>query len=265
MSQEILNTLWTGSLGVVILFFLLWIIHIVLRNAGVVDVGWGLGFIILCGLYIGRGEGLTLRNIIYFLMVTLWGLRISFFLLKRLAADKREDRRYQEIRQRWENNLTLKFLFFFELQALLEMILATPFLVVSLNPRPGLAMVELLGVVIWAVALIGETTADQQLQNFKSNAANKGRTCNQGLWYYSRHPNYFSEWLIWVGFFVFALGSPYGWISGISPFLMYYLMRYVSGVPLAEKQALVSRGEEYRRYQESTSVFFPLPKKMRNE
>jgi steroid 5-alpha reductase family enzyme len=80
-----------------------------------------------------------------------------------------------------------------------------------------------------------------------------------GLWRYSRHPNYFFEWLVWVGFFVFALGSPMGWLAIVSPMIMFYLLMYVSGVPMAEEQSLKSRGDEYRKYQAATSVFFPMP------
>lgn len=103
--------------------------------------------------------------------------------------------------------------------------------------------------------------SDEQLHGFKANPKNKGRTCNVGLWQYSRHPNYFFEWLVWVAFFVYALGSPWGWAAVISPVIMYVLMIYVSGVPLAEHQALESRGDDYRRYQQVTSMFFPWPKK----
>ena len=114
---------------------------------------------------------------------------------------------------------------------------------------------------LFIFALIGETIADEQLQSFKREPANKGKTCDTGLWYYSRHPNYFFEWLVWVGLFIYALGSPNGWIAFVSPLLMFYLMMYVSGVPLAEEQALLSRGQAYKDYQQTTSVFFPLPKR----
>ena len=110
---------------------------------------------------------------------------------------------------------------------------------------------------VFIIALAGETVADEQLHAFKRNVMNKGKTCDVGLWRYSRHPNYFFEWLVWVGFFVYALDSPMGWVAVISPMIMFYLLMYVSGVPLAEAQSLQARGEEYSRYQQTTSMFVP--------
>lgn len=261
MFTEFLPMLITGAISVFVLFLILWLVHLWFKNAGIVDVGWGIGFIILCGVYFVQSSALEARHALFFLMVALWGLRITLFLLKRLLHDREEDKRYQRLRQEWGSQLNLKFFFFFEFQAVLQIILAVPFLIVSRNLSPGLSAAEIVGFIIWAVALIGETVADEQLHNFKSNPANRGKTCQTGFWYYSRHPNYFFEWLVWVGFFVFALGSAYGWVSVVSPILMYYLIIYISGVPLAEAQALARRGEEYRRYQEATSMFIPWFKK----
>lgn len=261
MFELVASMVLTGALSVIVLFFILWIIHIFLNNAGVVDVGWGMGFIILSGIYSWMGQGFNFRNTLYFILVSLWGLRIVFFLLKRLVKEGYEDRRYQKIRKDWGGNMTLKFFFFFEFQALLEVILAVPFLIVSLNPSDNFTIMEFLGSFIFIGALLGETIADEQLQRFKSDARNKGKVCDVGLWRFSRHPNYFFEWLIWVGFFIFALGSSMGWLGIISPVIMYYLLNYVSGVPLAEEQSLQSRGDAYRQYQKRTSVFFPMPPK----
>ena len=263
MTSAIIANLLLGLLSVGALFFVIWIVHLLLKNAGVVDVGWGLGFIVLCFIYVLHGAGFNLRNTLYLLMVTLWGLRIALFLIKRISIEGHEDKRYQKMRGSWGNHIHLKFLFFFEFQAILQMILAIPFLIVSLNPEEGIGFWEILGLSTFIIALLGETVADEQLQEFRTNPANKGKTCDIGLWHYSRHPNYFFEWLIWMGFFVYALGSSYGWLSVISPLLMYYLMMYVSGIPLAEEQALKSRGDNYRQYQATTSAFFPMPKKVK--
>ncbi len=262
MTHSVSQVLGSGFLSVALLFFILWVIHLRIKNAGIVDVGWGLGFIMLCGIDIAYGQGLNLRNSLLLLMVVLWGSRITFFLIKRISREGHEDKRYQKMRDSWGRPIALKFLFFFECQAILQMILAVPFLFVSLNAKQGIAFWERLGLITFAVALLGETIADEQLQHFKTNPANKGITCNEGLWNYSRHPNYFFEWMIWTGFFLYALGSPHGWIAVISPAIMYYLIVYVSGVPLAEEQALKSRGDDYRKYQATTSVFFPMPKRV---
>ncbi len=112
---------------------------------------------------------------------------------------------------------------------------------------------------LWLVAMCGEALADFQLDRFRSQPGNKGRTCREGLWEYSRHPNYFFEWLVWVAFFAFATGTPDGWITIYCPALMLFFLFKVTGIPATEAQALKSRGGEYREYQRTTSVFVPLP------
>ena len=261
MTDNVIHMFLMGALSVGSLFFVMWIIHLFLKNAAVVDVGWGLGFILLCAVYILQGEGFNLRNSIYFLMIFLWGMRIVLYLLKRIASEKEEDKRYRKIRQNFGKMAWFKFLFIFEFQAALEMIIGIPFLIVSLNSDPGLSFFEISGAIIFAVALWGEALSDEQLHAFKQDPANKGKTCDVGLWQYSRHPNYFFELMIWVGIFIYALGSPMGWVAVVSPLVMYYLLMYVSGVPLAEEQSLLSRGDEYRKYQKTTSIFFPMPKR----
>lgn len=259
MMVTILNMLLVGAVAVATLFFVMWVIHLALKNAAVVDVGWGLGFILLAVIYITMGQGFNFRNTIYLVMILLWGIRIVLYLLKRFSAEKDEDKRYKKMRQSFGSLAWIKFLAIFEFQAALEMIIGIPLLIVSLNPNPGLGVMEGVGVIIFIVSLWGETLADEQLHAFKRHPSNKGKTCDIGLWKYSRHPNYFFEFMIWVGVCVYALGSPLGWVSLISPAVMYYLLMYVSGVPLAEEQSLLSRGEEYRKYQQSTSIFVPLP------
>ncbi|MBF0504756.1 MAG: DUF1295 domain-containing protein [Candidatus Omnitrophica bacterium] len=250
-----------GALSVGALFLVSWGIHLILKNAAVVDVTWGLGFILLSVVYLLQGKGFNLRNSIYLLMISLWGIRIAWYLIKRMALEKQEDRRYKKIRQSFGKMAWFKFLFIFEFQALLQMIIGLPFMIVSLNPFSGVSACEVAGAVVFAFALIGEAVSDEQLRAFKRNPNNKGKTCDTGLWYYSRHPNYFFEWLLWTGIFIYALGSPLGWVAFVSPLVMYFLLMYVSGVPLAEEQSLLSRGDEYRKYQATTSVFFPMFKK----
>lgn len=251
-----------GAAALFILFSFLWGIHLVYKNAAVVDIGWGIGFIILGGIYLFQdGTTVYLRNLICFGMVLAWGLRITLFLIKRLIKEGHEDKRYQKMREEWKTHLPLKFFFFFQFQVVLELILATPFALISMNLTPGFSIWELLGLIVFLFAIIGEAISDEQLHRFKSNPNNKGKVCDVGFWYYSRHPNYFFEWMVWVGFSIYALGSPLGWIGFLSPALMLFLLLKVSGVPLAEEQSLKSRGDLYRAYQKTTSVFLPLPKR----
>jgi steroid 5-alpha reductase family enzyme len=121
---------------------------------------------------------------------------------------------------------------------------------------------EITAVGLWLVAIIGETVADRQLAAFRANPDNRGRTCRSGLWAYSRHPNYFFEWLNWCAYALMALPAPYGWAGLASPVIMLFLILKVTGVPPSEEQALASRGDDYRDYQRTTSVFIPwFPKR----
>ncbi len=190
-------------------------------------------------------------------MAAIWGLRLAIHLLTSRIIGHPEEGRYQELRRQWKTNIPLKFLLFYEFQALLCVALAVPFLLASHNPDPGISLVEWAAGLLWAIAMIGEATADAQLEAFKSNPANKGHTCTAGLWRYSRHPNYFFEWLIWMAFALFAVGSPYGAWGFFSPALILYFLLKVTGIPATEAQALRTRGEEYRRYQQTTSAFVP--------
>jgi steroid 5-alpha reductase family enzyme len=190
-------------------------------------------------------------------MTGAWGLRLAFYLLFDRIIGHPEEGRYQELRRSWKTNLGLKFLGFFEFQALLCVLLSYPFLAAAVNKSPTICWSEWTAAALWLVAISGEALADSQLAAFKSNKANKGRTCQVGLWHYSRHPNYFFEWLIWVSLALFATASPNGYYGWFSPVLILYFLLRVTGIPATEAQALRSRGEEYRRYQQSTSAFIP--------
>jgi steroid 5-alpha reductase family enzyme len=130
-----------------------------------------------------------------------------------------------------------------------------------MNTTPELSILEYAGAALWTICIIGEATADAQLKRFKSKPENKGKVCNVGLWSYSRHPNYFFEWMIWVSYFIFACASPWGWISIVCPAIILLLLFKVTGIPLTEEQSIRSRGDAYREYQRTTSVFVPLPRK----
>jgi steroid 5-alpha reductase family enzyme len=119
------------------------------------------------------------------------------------------------------------------------------------------------GAAIWLVALAGEGLADFQLKRFKADPANAGKICQSGLWNYSRHPNYFFEWLVWVGFFVFAWDSPGGCLTVLCPGLMLYFLLHVTGIPITEEFSVKSKGDAYRQYQQATSAFVPWFKRSR--
>jgi len=147
------------------------------------------------------------------------------------------------------------------MQALSNVFLAIPFFIIATNPNPQLSIFEYIGAGMWLLSIIGEGLSDWQLKQFKKNPTNKGKVCEYGLWNYSRHPNYFFQLMIWVSVFIFAIGSPYGWIAIVCPLIIGYLIFKVTGIPMTEEQSLRSKGDLYKEYQQTTSAFFPLPKK----
>lgn len=257
----LLHFVLPAAIGVFSLMLVLWLIGIKNDNYAIVDFGWAAGLALTALIYAWVSRGYMPRNILFAAMAAIWGLRLGLYLLLTRVIGKPEEGRYQQLRKEWGGNLKMKFLAFFEFQALLDLFLSIPFLAAALNPRPEISVLEWAGVALWTVAMSGEAVADAQLNRFKKDPANRGKTCRAGLWNYSRHPNYFFEWLIWMAWFTFALGSRHGWVSILCPAVMLYFLFKVTGIPATEAQALRSRGEDYRRYQETTSAFVPWFKK----
>jgi steroid 5-alpha reductase family enzyme len=235
----------------------LWAWHLRIRNAGVVDVGWSLSLPLMASLYAWLGPGHLPRRLLIAGMFIVWGSRLAVYLLRDRVLGRPEDSRYADLRQRHSPAAALAFFPFFQAQALVAVLLSVPALVAAFNPEPRLSYVEFAAVALWCLALAGESIADRQLERFKARPDARGRTCREGLWRYSRHPNYFFEWLIWVAYALFALASPWGWLALSAPALMLYLLFRVTGIPATEAQALRSRGDDYRQYQATTSAFVP--------
>ena len=246
-----------GAVVVCGLMLLLWTIHLPMRNAAIVDAGWAGGLALLGILYGIYGTGFSDRRILVAAMAGIWGLRLGLYLLLTRVIGHPEEGRYQELRRKWVTNLPLKFLIFFEAQAVLDIVLSIPFLLAAENHEPRLSLAEYGAAALWVVAVGGEILSDLQLSAFKANPSNRGKTCDRGLWRYSRHPNYFFEWLTWVSFALLAIGAPHGYLGLISPALILYFLLRVTGIPATEAQAIRSRGDEYRRYQRTTSAFVP--------
>ena len=252
-----LQLAFSGAAALAVMMFVIWLVSVRLQNAGIVDVGWSLGLVILSVWYAWQGPGFAPRRWIMAGMVTFWGLRLALHLVRRIASEP-EDGRYQQLRRDWAGkNINLRFLFFFEFQALLDVLLSLPMLLAALNRAPRLLALEYAGVGLWLLAVVGESIADAQLAVFKRDPSNRGRVCQVGLWRYSRHPNYFFEWFIWVAWMIYTLASPWGWLSVVCPALMLFFLFRVTGIPATEAQALRSRGDEYARYQQTTSAFVP--------
>ena len=245
------------GLGVaLVVFTLVWLLCVAIDNYGFLDAVWSLSVAILAPIYALLGDGDPVRTLAFTVVGVAWSLRLGLYILIRVwRHHPQEDKRYRTLRERWPG--PGRFLLFFELQALIAVVFSLPFLLAALNPRPGLGAFELIGLTLAACAIVGEATADWQAQRFKRDPANKSSVMNVGLWRYSRHPNYFFESLVWWGFFIAALDSPYGWVTVVCPLLMLYFLLAVTGIPLTEKHSLESRGEAYRAYQRTTSRFIP--------
>ena len=225
------------------------------RNAGIVDVLWACGMGLAAVFLAVTGPGAALPRILLAVLGGTWALRLATHLARRVRGED-EDGRYRHLRAHW-NDSGAAFLLFFLGQALLVLLFALPFAAVASNPVGGVGAWTALGVAIWLLAVGGEALADRQLAHFRADPRNRGRTCDTGLWRFSRHPNYFFEWLHWFAYVALSVGSPLHLLSWSGPVLMYLFLRYLSGIPWTEAQALRTRGEDYRCYRERTPMLFP--------
>ncbi|HTV80696.1 MAG TPA: DUF1295 domain-containing protein [Steroidobacteraceae bacterium] len=226
------------------------------RNTGIVDVLWasGLGMsAVACAVL---GTGASVPRLALAVAGGLWGARLAAHLKRRMAGES-EDGRYRYLRGRWGDG-GARWFAMFQFQALLIAVFSIPFVVVAANPKIHPAATAL-AMVLWAASILGERVADRQLMRFRSDPANRGRTCRSGLWRYSRHPNYFFEWLHWFTYPLLAIGAPQAAWALLGPAAMLLFLLFISGIPFTEAQALRTRGEDYRDYQRRTSMLIPLP------
>lgn len=253
----VFTMLGAGFFLVLSLMIALWVVYLFKRNAGIVDIGWAFSFILCTAAYFAIGNGDFWKKLILAFMVVVWAGRLGWHLYCRFMRNE-EEPRYCDIRKKWGGDPSnFLFLMMFILQGVIVIILSLPFLIVNLNGLPGLTSMEVIGFLLWFIGVGGEALADSQMASFHEHPENTGKICRNGLWYYSRHPNYFFEFIVWVGFFIFALSTPLGWISVIAPALMLGLLLKGSGIPLNEAEALRTKGDLYREYQRTTSAFIP--------
>ena len=252
-----MTTLLLIGLAIALTYFALtWAISVKVRNYGLLDVAWSYGVAILAPIYALAGPGLALRKWLITAVGVAWSLRLGTYILRRVIGHHpAEDARYETLRKKWPG--AEMFLIFFEIQAVLVVIFALPFLLASFNPAPKISPLEIAGLTVAFISLCGEAFADRQIRAFKANPASKGTVCQRGLWAYSRHPNYFFEALFWWGIFLFALGSPWGWITVVCPLFMLWFLLKVTGIPLTEEHSVKSKGDAYRDYQRTVSAFIP--------
>jgi len=248
-------------LPVLLLVVITYFIGRATRNYSVVDATWSLAFAVQAVFFYLFSSGNPERKALALIMLALWSLRLGFFLTRRIFRHHPHvDSRYVKLKEEYGENYHFRFFLFYMMQAISVSILTIPFVFLVQNPAP-IKSIEWAGLILWAAALAGESLSDAQMNKFKSRPENKGKSCNIGLWKYSRHPNYFFEGLIWWGYYLVFLGSGLWW--GIyAPLIILHLLLNVTGVPPSEEQAMKNRGEDYRKYQQKTSKFIPwFPKK----
>ena len=248
-----------GVAMMLIVFLISWEWARRIDNYSLVDAVWAIGIGVTGVTWLGFSQG-DPKHWVAGAMVVLWSLRLGWHLQRRIRKHHpEEDSRYTKLREAWKGRVASTFFWFFRAQAVSVILLALPFFVVARNPHSIWSLWESAGVVLWVVGIVGEATADRQMSAFKSRNNDSAAVCQEGLWYYSRHPNYFFEGVIWLGFYIFACGSEWGWTTVHAPVIMIYLLLRVTGIPPTEAAAVLRKGDAYRRYQKTTSAFVPWP------
>jgi steroid 5-alpha reductase family enzyme len=224
-------------------------------NAGWVDVFWTFGLGVA-----GAALALTVapRGHLVAAIIATWAVRLGTHIFRRTRGAP-EDSRYAHFRREWGNHFEPRMFLFLQIQAAAAILLLIPLYCAATAPTQQ-GWRDVLALAIIAAAILGEGLADAQLQRFRNDPANHGKVCETGLWRWSRHPNYFFEWLHWLAYPMLAFGSGWFWPALIGPVLMYWLLAHVSGVPPLEAQMLRSRGDLYRDYQRRVRAFFPFPR-----
>ncbi len=227
------------------------------KNNALIDIAWGLGFVVVA-IYNYFYGIVDMRSNIMLILIMLWGGRLSYHLFKR-NWNKEEDFRYQEMRKKWGEKQEIKaFTNVFMSQMALLYIISLPIVLVMQGNR-SLGTLDYIGISIWIIGYFFEVVGDYQLKQFISKEKNRGKIMKDGLWKYTRHPNYFGEGIMWIGIGIIALSVPYGWVGLISPILINYLLLFVSGVPLLEEKYR-SRAD-FQQYMKETNKFIPGPRR----
>ena len=250
-----------GLVVVTIGGLILWAVSLTLADAGIADTFWGIGFVLLAGLYANRTNGWAIRSGLVMGLVTIWGIRLALHIHGRNRGQP-EDPRYAAWRAATGPSFWWKSLFtVFILQGVLLWIISAPLLAAQSSPRPtSVTAFDMIGTAIWLVGFTFEAVGDAQLRAFKKDPANVGKVLETGLWRFTRHPNYFGDSVVWWGLYLVAAGVPGGPWTVFGPILMTVLLVRISGVPLLEK-GLGRTRPGYPEYAARTSAFLPLPPK----
>jgi len=248
-----------GLLALCIVMAAAWLKQRATKNAGIVDVLWSGSIGALAIVYLVTAEGWLPRRLLVCGIAIVWSARLTWYLAGRVSSEP-EDGRYKELRDEFGPKFDSWIFWFFQAQALLAVLLSLAVLVPASATQPeAWRALDLVGLVVFAISIVGEAISDRQLHAWRRNPDNRGVTCRAGLWRYSRHPNYFFEWLHWFAYPLMAVGLPWGWTLWLAPVAMYVFVVRVTGIPPTERQSIRSRGDDYRAYQRTTNAFFPGP------
>jgi steroid 5-alpha reductase family enzyme len=250
-----------NAAAVAVWMLLLWLVSLPLRDVSIVDIAWGLGFVLVAWLTFAISGPVTSRSLALAICATLWGVRLSGYLAWRNLGHP-EDFRYQSMRKRYGSRFSLISLFIvFGLQGVVMWIVSLPLQTgQTTGQADDFGATAVIGIGVWAAGLLFESIGDFQLARFKADPMNEGQVMDRGLWRYTRHPNYFGDFLVWWGLYLVSFGDGGMWWSVIGPVVMSICLMKISGVTLLEK-SLKKRRSGYDEYIERTSAFFPRPPK----
>jgi steroid 5-alpha reductase family enzyme len=273
MTVLFLEALFAIALSLAILMALAWVVQQRSGNSGWVDTIWTFSVGLVgasSALWPVGGGAPNPRQWLVAALVAIWSLRLGIHIAVRTAGIA-DDPRYAAFAKEWGSHAPRRMFMFLQNQALGSIPLVFAVFVAARFPQDGLRLQDYLGAVILLIGIAGEALADMQLKAFRADPANNGHVCDIGLWRWSRHPNYFFEWVCWLAYPLVALSPSYPWsvypgslypwglATLLAPAFMYWILVHVTGIPPLEAQMLRSRGERYREYQSRTSAFFPLP------
>lgn len=260
-----------ASVGVLVLMSAVmaagWAVQRRADDSGWVDVFWTFGTG-LCGVLVAlwpTSEGVAFRQLLVASMAAVWSLRLGLYVAFRVAKG-REDARYTRLREAWDETYQRRLFWFTQAQAPASGLLCISIALAAHQATPHWRWSDGLGLAILVGAVVGESIADAQLAAFRADPANRGRINDLGLWAWSRHPNYFFEWIGWLAYPVIAVdpGRPLNWLSIAGPALMYLVLTRFTGAPYLEAHMAQSRGPAWADYAGRTPAFFPRPPRGRN-
>jgi steroid 5-alpha reductase family enzyme len=256
-----LSVFGASAAAIAVLMIGTWLLSLPLKNVSIVDIVWGAGFVLVAWVSYLVGDGTESRRLLLAAMVTLWGGRLAIYLFRRNHG-KGEDPRYVAMRERRGDRFAVQSLWMvFGLQGVLMWLVSLPVQVGVVPDLPtSIGPVELVGVVLWAIGLFFESVGDFQLARFKADGANQGQVMDQGLWRYTRHPNYFGDFCVWWGIWIVSAATGVGLFAVVGPVVMTFFLLRVSGVAMLER-SIGKRRPGYDEYIARTNAFFPGPPK----